>query len=365
MDQQTPTSIPQDRDTPEESSVEPAESQPQPLSAVNNPQQPDAATAAVTVMTAADSPEVTLAPQLERIPEQRSEIVYGHNEDTAASPHHSNKRLLFVIAGLFVLATAVIFFYVLPGTWSQAYMKRMQPAYQTQSAQLQTVYASLDRPIFTSNNSSAESDKQDAAYIKGVLQTAEDNTAVLEAKNRLIVLPGTVWVPSVSQANRQYQAMKQYVSDSQTYLRDYTVLLAYAQQFSAISRVQLPLVLKDFAAIGAAAHNKAALLSAMQAANTTLQSFAGQVKSLKPSADMQRFNSSLLVDLIGMNRGLQGLQSAEQGIANADTAGSFGEFQTASKNFNDLLKINPAANLLKRSIILNQITTLEKERPLQ
>lgn len=294
-------------------------------------------------------------------------VMYGINDSYKVSGSR-HLRWGVIAAGISFLTLLVgisLYIWILPTMWANAYLRNTGPLYHQQVAQIVSVYQSIGRPVFTSNNSSPTADSQDLAYIGAIIQSAITNTNALKAKDHLIVLPGTTWLHSVSQANTEYQAMQQYVSDSQTFLQDYKSLVVYAQQIEQIGQVQLPPLLNDFYSVGASTGSKAALIAALQKTTNDLQSFTDQVKGLKPSDDLKQFNEDLLTDLSSMNNGLQGLLSALQSGVGSNVANSLATFQSAINSFSTLLSSNATANLQTTSTIHSQITTLQGERPLQ
>jgi uncharacterized protein YukE len=194
-----------------------------------------------------------------------------------------------------------------------------------------------------------------------------NSTDALKAKNHLTVLPGTTWLHAVSSANSQYQAMQQYLSDSQAFLTDYKTQAIYTEQIIQVGQVQLPPLLSDFDSIitSAAANNEAEFITAEQQTSTDLQNFTNQVKSLKPSTDMKQFNNELLNDLSSMNSSIQSLQSALQGNMSVNITDSLAVLQSAVDDFVSLLNSNPTANIQTSSMIHDQIIILEGEHPLQ
>ncbi len=297
---------------------------------------------------------------------QKSVIVFGHSQgDKIARSNGPN--LWFVVVGLLLLvpiAGAFLYLWFLPTSWANSYLKNVQSPYQKQAAQLTTVYQSLGRPVFVGNGNST-SDQQDFSYISSVLQTATTNTDALMVKDRLTVLPFTTWSHTVSSANTEYQAMQQYVSDSQAFLSDYKTLLIYTEQIFHVGQNQLPPLENDLNKINANVNNQPAFLAALQGTTSDLQNFTNQVKSLQPSADMEQFNSNLLTDLGGMNNSLQTLVSYLQGNTNTELPSAVAEFQTSITDFNTLLNSNPTATIQTNSMIHDQIMTLEGQHPLQ
>lgn len=230
---------------------------------------------------------------------------------------------------------------------------------------MQTVYQSLGRPVFTGVNETTATDAQDYSYISSALTTATNNTNTLKAKDHVTILMGTTWLHSVTSASNEYQAMQQYISDSETFLSDYKTLLIYTEQINQVGEIQMPPLLNDFNQIFANDNNPTAFLADLQQTTTDLQNFTNQVKSLKPSVDLVQFNDDLLTDLSGMNNSLQGLTLAFQGNISQNISDLQAELQTATDDFATLANSNPFTDLQTSSTIHNQITTLEGEHPLQ
>jgi hypothetical protein len=294
---------------------------------------------------------------------QNTQVIFGQN-DNYKTPKENRFKLWFIISGIvffILLIGAATYLWILPTRWANIYINNTKPLYLKQSSQMTTAFESLGRPVFNEYTTVA-TDKQDFAYISNALTIATNSTNTLKAKNHLTVLLGTTWLHKVSTTNTEYQAMQQYVSDSQIFLSDYKELLIYAEQIEQVGQVQLPPLANDFDAIEATTNNSA-LLAALQQTTTDLQNFSDQVKGLKPSPDLTQFNEDLLSDLSGMNSSLQGLVSALQGNISANISDLFAELETSFSNFIDLLNTNPTANIQTNSIINGQITSLEAEHP--
>jgi hypothetical protein len=289
------------------------------------------------------------------------------NYDIDSDSHHLNLWLIFAGAvSLILIIGAALYLWFLPTQWANSYLKSIKPLYKQQASQMAVVFQSTGQPVFTGINTLA-SDNQELSNINSTLDKTINSTDALKAKNHLTVLPGTTWLHAVSSANSQYQAMQQYLSDSQAFLTDYKTQAIYTEQIIQVGQVQLPPLLSDFDSIitSAAANNEAEFITAEQQTSTDLQNFTNQVKSLKPSTDMKQFNNELLNDLSSMNSSIQSLQSALQGNMSVNITDSLAVLQSAVDDFVSLLNSNPTANIQTSSMIHDQIIILEGEHPLQ
>ena len=300
---------------------------------------------------------------------QNTVVVGSQNvnfEDSGS--RHLNLWLIFAGAVFLILIIgAALYLWFLPTQWANSYLNSIKPLYQQQASQMTAVFQSTGQSVFTGINTSLANDNQQLSNINSMLDKAISSTAALKTKNHLTVLPGTTWLHAVSSANSQYQAMQQYLSDSQAFLTDYKTLAIYTEQIIQVGQVQLPPLLNDFYSFItiAGANNETAFIAAEQQTSTDLQNFTNQVKSLKPSTDMQQYNKELLDDLSSMNSSLQSLQSAMQGNMSVNVSDSLAVFQSAVDDFVNLLDSNPTANIQTNSKIHDQITILEGEHPLQ
>jgi len=265
---------------------------------------------------------------------------------------------------LAIIGGAASYLWFLPIHWSSAYTNKIQPDYIKQAGQMTVVYESFTRPIFSGSNASATSNSEDLTYTAGVLLTASAGTNSLRLANHLTILPGTTFLHKVATANQEYQAMQQYVSDSQTLIADYSMLVTYIQKFSVLAQTQLGTLQNDLNNLGLSSANPSTIEPALQTTTTDLQNITNQVKALKPSSDLEQFNNDLLGDLHGMDNSLQGLLSVLQGNTSVDLVSSSGELQTAVTNYITLLGTNPFVNLQTDSTLHSQIVSLEAETPL-
>lgn len=337
-----------------------------PPPAPNEPTPPPSAVANTPAAAAAPVPTESSQLPTYGAPNGHTGIIAGSvGTTTTAGPRRLRGGT--VIAGLAggLLLTCAVYFLVLPAVWSSSYVSRIKPAYQKQSSQLTAVFQSLGRPVFTGSNASATSNSQDFQYISGVIQTALTNTASLKASNQLTVLPLTAWQHNVASANSHYQAMRQYVSDSQTFLSDYKTLVIYTEQIGQIAQVQLPSLAKNLDLVNKGSNNLAAFTADLQAASSNLQSFINQLKGLKAPPDMQLFNQTLLTDLTDMNSALSAQQTDIQANDALDFRHQAAVYVSSYKDFVGLLESNPTANIQTSSALHDEITTLQGEHPLR
>jgi len=311
------------------------------------------------------TPNAKVSNQVVSPPAQVVAHSYDDPNGKVEEPKKINPALLItggaVLILLIILAT---YFLVLPSTWSSSYTKSIKPAYDQQADQMVAVYLSINRPVFTSSNSSQATNTQDLAYINGVLETAASNTDNLQAKNKLIVLPATTWLGSVSKANNVYQNMQQYLLDSQNFLTDYQTLTTYVTKIKKIGDSLLPSMQPDINNIDSSENNSANAIVACQKMISDVQKFQTQIKSLTPSPDLKEFNSNLLTDTTGMINGLTGLVVTFQSTPSIQTYESVAEFDASAYGFIQLLQSNPTANIATSSVLYGQILDLQKEKPL-
>jgi hypothetical protein len=295
-------------------------------------------------------------------------VVYGHNENQPKLSGTHRFRWGVIVggsSGLLLLVAVIMYLYILPTVWSHSYTKAVKPAYEQQVSQMAAVYQSIDRPIFTSSNTTAANDTQDVQYISSIIQTAISNTNVLKTKDHLIVPPGTTWLQSVSLADAEYRAMQQYISDSQAFLEDYKTLLIYVEQIGQIGQTQLPSLADNLNTINKGSSSESTFLADLQNASSNLQSFIDQLKGLKAPADLQEFNQDLRTDLNNMNSALSAQESDIQNNNDTDFQSQRAAYTTAYNNFVTLMSSNPTADIQTNSTIHNQITTLQEQHPIQ
>jgi hypothetical protein len=295
-------------------------------------------------------------------------IMAGQDASSYKSPTPSRVKILLIAGGsviVLLLVGVVLYLKVLPQQDASSYTKTIPPLYKQQTADMTSVYQTLDRQVFVSNDSSQATDTSDLSYITNAIQTANASTSALKAKNHLTVLPGTAGMSSLAKADIQYKAMQTYVTDSQNFLSVYKSYVNYVSALNTMSTTQLAPLVADLGTITASAGSQSAILSAVQQTTTQLTCFSTQIKKLTPPTDLQQYNTSLLNDLTGMNSSLTDLSSSLQGNTSVNLDNALGGFQTAINNFYNLLNTNPTASLPTNSALHTDVVALQAENPLQ
>lgn len=302
-------------------------------------------------------------------------VVY--TDPTAPKPTPtSNKRLIRILlySGIGVGAVCFILLlvlWILPSIWANSYLSTIKPLYTQQTTAMQGMYRSMYLPVFTINGTGESTNQTQLSEAQQATQQALSATNALAAKDHLTVIPGSTWIHSVSRANGDYQAMQQYVSGSQQVISNYTTLITYIQGLIKIEQTKLPPLLNDFNQLNTNPANEShaalvsTLLTILQTTTANLQSFTQAANALKPSADLQQFQSDLLNDLSSMQSSLQVLISALQGNVSSAILNALGEFNTSSSDFNTLLSSKPTTGLPTSSLLHSQIVVLQGENPVK
>lgn len=297
---------------------------------------------------------------------QQQTAVLGQIDTSPPSASFTiNTKLITGLIILFVLVIGVVSYgWLLPNYWASNFISSVKSPYQKQAAQMTIVYQTLGRSVFNGSGTGA-SDDQDMSDIKSALKSATNDTAALASADHLIVLPGTNWSHKVSKANNEHQAMQQYISDSKTLIANYSTLMTYIQQFGQIGQDKIQLVANDLVTMQNEAGNTSAVRSIAQTTTTDLQDLDNQLKTLKPSADVQQFNGDLITAISGMQSSLQSVLAAVQGNSSVDVIGAIGQYKTS---FNDLVTLTntaPTIHIQTSSTLHDEITNLQAEHPIQ
>lgn len=298
-------------------------------------------------------------------PAQDQFIIYGENEaSTVKKPRNSKLWLRLVIAGtVLVVVLLVGYLFIVPSIWASSYQKAIKIAYNQQSNQIGSVYKSITNPVFNSTVSKAQED-QELQSIKTLLATATTNTNTLSAKDHLKLLPGTDWQHSISSANSEYQSMQKYVSDSQTFLLDYTELINYVQGFEQLTETKLQTLANNIGIINTGAQTSV-FITDLQNAIPVVNGYSTSLSKLKPSPDLVQYNQSLINDLSSVSSALSTQASDLQEGNQAGFDQEKAIYITAYGNFAKDLFSQPLSNLNTNSILHTQMTILQAEHPLQ
>lgn len=272
------------------------------------------------------------------------------------------KILIPVLGGVLVIGL-LLYFLILPIYWSDSYMNSSKTAYDTQSTDMTAVYVSFGRPVFSSNTSLNKNDSTDLSYTQGVITKASAATTSLKAKNHLIALPMTTWLHPVASANKRYNAMQQYVGDSQTFLSDYQTLVTYVTQLEKLEQSQEPQLSTALQAVGNS-KSVSQFLTTSQAASTALTAYIKSLKSLHPSIDVQGVNTNLINSLSALNTALLGIINGVNTSDPEQLIESSAQLQSSLVSLSQTLNTNIASFLQTNSVIKQQINKLESEKPL-
>ncbi len=242
------------------------------------------------------------------------------------------------------------------------YFSKVRPLYVNQSSQMKLVYQSFSRPVFSSNKSTQQGDKEDLQYINAAIKQANADTATLRGQNKFIGIPLVKMIPGLSDGNKQSSAMQNYLSDCADFLSTYQKLATYTQgldnletSFNEFSNA-LVNMLKDT--------TPSQISTDSLSASTTVNSTLSALNKLDPPPDLIQFNAQLIgalkpvaTDLDGITTGVNS-KNANQ-IVNSDN-NLVHDLQALGK----VLDTDLAGKLQNGSQISRQIKKLQSEAPL-
>jgi hypothetical protein len=340
---------------------------PTPTPQIQDPQNQQPITTPVTVGTVSNSPTVQPAVGVAVATTQQPPVIYSQNESERFTKPHSRKLLkLLSVATLIVLATgAVLYFWVFPSTWSNSYLKTIKPVYGKQADQMSAIYSMFEKINPSINNSTVSTAtlQQKYNYDSSAIGTAITLTNTIKSDDHLTVLPGTTWLHSISKANSQYRAMQKYTADSLTFLQDYKLLVNYAWQSDQILDQQIPILNNGLDSLNTS-QTLSELTVALNNLTTDLQVSIDKISVLKPSPDLQTFNSNLLSALSGMESALSTQVSDIQNNSPSAFKAQAATYASYYTKLSNLLGSNPLENIHTSSTINSQLTTVKEESPL-
>jgi hypothetical protein len=283
-------------------------------------------------------------------------------------PKSSYKTLyLSLVSALIflIVISGIVYFFIFPSRWDNKYLSSVKTAYNSQSNQMLTVYESLSRPVFASNNSSVASDTKDLAYANSVIKKANSSTSSLSSANHLTVLPGTKILGSVKQTDKKYKAMRQYITDSQNFLTDYQSVSTYMSQFNSIASTQLTPLFDKINSYNIGPNTSTdQLLTISQNSAASIDGIVTSLDGLNPPPDLNNFHTSLVNDLNAWSNDFLG-------IANGINNNNYQLFVTSANNLDQdankliaLASSDFAGNFQRDSKIHKEVVKLETENPL-
>ena len=291
--------------------------------------------------------------------------IVGYNDELARldSAPKTHKRLWIILGSVLavLILGSLLYFLILPNNTANSYLKNIKPAYQKQNAQLPQVYDSLSKQVFVSDSGST-GDDNDLNEVSGLIQTALANTKALEDKNHLSLLPGAKLTKKASEANRSFQSMSQYISDSQDFLNEYKNLVTYIKTLLDSGQPGLEKLENDYNKLGAST-NATQLISASKTTETDLASLLGVVKNLTPTKDVEDYQGNLLGSLESQYNGIQNLLAALNGDQSINLESTLSSLSNSATRLDTVIGTNPTENLPTSSDLHSKITKLKSEHP--
>jgi hypothetical protein len=247
------------------------------------------------------------------------------------------------------------------------YLADIKTPYNIQSAQMKLVYKSFSEPVFSSNNTTTQTDNTEVTFVNSLIKTAKSETYTLNVDNKLTILPYIQWVSSVSNVHKEHSAMQTYINNSNVFLSDYQTLGTYITGFDAIGDNQLNSLSNLFQNLSNNSNVSqlyADMYTDSQKATVYLSEAISAVKKLNPPTDLKQNNSQIINDLSELNADLQSLV---EGVNNQNTqqfASAGLKLEQDSQTLNNLANAN--AGMLQKNLkqIHTQILNLEAENPL-
>lgn len=321
--------------------------------------------------SAVPSPETKTEPQ---IPSQPPTLPPANNLTQAQSlppnPEFNAQKSgprKKLIAGLIVLVViliaAILYFWFLPSRMNSSYLNNINPAYDQQNSQMKQVYDSLNRKIFTTNDSTAASDKADLAYVDSVIKKAKDSTDQLKSQNHLTILPGTKLFGPAKNTDKKYETMQGYINDSQKFLDDFQDVSTYWKQLNNIEDTQLPEVLNTFNQL-ANVTTIGQLMSISQSASEKLDKLTTSLNAITPPPDFKQIHESLIADMSSISDDFQEIVSGikDQNIQQISDAGV--KLQKDGNALQELSKTDIAGMFQNSSVIHKEMVKLKSQNPL-
>ena len=244
------------------------------------------------------------------------------------------------------------------------YHTAVKPAYDKQSTQMAVVYKSFGRPVFSSNDSTPDSDKQDLSFINTAIQDAQSETNNLTTQNKLMIVPGLSWMSSVSKTSKENTAVKQYINDSNAFLTNYQTLSTYVTQLEKIENTQLTAFTDSVNQVSDAT-SLTELSTTTGNASKKLSTTIDSLRTLKPTSDVQKINTDLINDLDNMNTDLKNIAAGADAKNSAAISSAANKLVQDSTTLEAFAGTDVASILQGDSQIHQQITKLEAEKPLQ
>jgi hypothetical protein len=277
----------------------------------------------------------------------------------------STKHILPVAIALVLIALigGILYFWTLPRHTDSHYKSTISDPYSAQAANMLTVYESFGQPVFTSNGTSTKTDTQNLHVSNVAIETALGSTATLKAVDHLSVLPGTAWFGQTKNTVQQYEAVKQYVQNSQNFLADYQSLTTYISDFEQIETKQVPGVTSSLSAVSTS-QTPQQLLASCQNASSSMSALVTSLNGLQPPVDLRSFNTTTIQDFSAVNTALENIVS---GISNSNAQqieSAASQLGQAGATLEAYSTTDIAGMLQKGSTIHRQIVQLEMENPL-
>ncbi|MEI6152305.1 MAG: hypothetical protein WCQ10_07245 [Chitinophagia bacterium] len=194
-----------------------------------------------------------------------------------------------------LIVTVSIGGYVYQNNVGTNYKKNIVPAFTNQGEQMKVVAESFNRPVWTSNTTTSDSDTNDFAYINPNITKAVILTNKLSDDNKPLILPGATLFGSGKKLKNSQTSMSIYISDSYAFLKDYQALSTYAQQTEKI-QAGMGAVLTSLDQ-SASATSPAQIAELYKTDVQGLDTVIAAYKKLTPPADLVSLNSKLITAL--------------------------------------------------------------------
>lgn len=230
-------------------------------------------------------------------------------------PRRIQRSQAIPMAGvLVVVLLALGYFFVVPTLQVNGYAKSSKPSHNEINDKMLLVYDNFTKPVFTSADTTAASDQIDIDSGKNAVK---DANAILDANSATLTgfkpLPLMSWLTRYHNAQQLATDEKSYVSKSRAFLKDYSALLAYIDQSTAIE-AKAETTSKNLQDNLQNASDVASLTKLLDSAVSQLQPLVDQEQALVPPSYLKDEQSSSLTDTKNFLNTLKDLSAAVKSL---------------------------------------------------
>lgn len=271
--------------------------------------------------------------------------------------------LPMAIVALVIIIFGLFYSLILPNQWDNSYLSKITPAYNQQSAKMLAVYEAFAMPVFTSSNTTYSSDMKNYAASNIAVTAAQTSTNILKKDNALQTTPGPLLLSQTKLTKEKYQAMKQYVSNSQAFLSNFSNLVSYLKNLEQIEKTQIPTIFSDLNSFNNA-NSMQTVLQSSENTSTAISALITTLQDLQPPQDLVKFNNTLLADLNTLSSAFNQIIGGINSASNTQILAGATALEKAGVQMQTDSSFDWTGMLQKHSIIHQEIVTLESENPL-